>query len=600
MGDVTSSSLRQKHMRQLMKTEMCKFFLANRCEMGARCAFAHSLSEIREKPNLNCTSMCKWFLQTGTCHVRGCTFAHDERQLRTTAGFFKTKLCRFAASGRCKHGASCRFAHHAVELPPDGPWPSSSGGGAESAMPEMGSAGAHFALLHQFEREIQARGGGQQHRQQQEQQGQQPYYGGSQTSGHWTQDLSSEQGGREMGSGSDQSTRAETSASVPTPEGSGGDSGRDSGPEESPTTQAGQQRRAGGGLGPEERGSRRAERRAAERLPARHCSTMMLTNVPTFLTPGALVSLLEDLTLCMRGAFDFFFCPWDPIQDRNLGYAIINFFSRATAAEFERKWENQPLLPRNQSTKRLRIVPAALQGRSANLRHFSGFSLAHHEDPRFRPLVRAAPNQPLRPMAISQEFRSQQSDGEEGQAVACSAPPKEVAAFHPDRAACGSFFLGGQAESAEDWSIQQQQHQPTQQQHQPMPDSFLAVLARMGARSGTAALPVQEKVAAGSTWPAAPDGGVCPPYWLLQQAPQHDGGCVAGQDYATAAAALAELLIPGVSMGDYGDHSLSGSGAAMPYYTGQTQQQRFAYLPQGRSSSSRLQAGFQEDALYSD
>lgn len=131
---------------------------------------------------------------------------------------------------------------------------------------------------------------------------------------------------------------------------------------------------------------------------------MMLSNVPNFLTQGAVVSLLEDLTVCMRGAFDFFYCPWDPHQDKNLGYAILNFFSRSVAAEFERQWANEPLLPRTHGSKRLRIVPAALQGRAANLRHFSGFTLAHHCDPRFRPLVRAAPNEALRPMALSEEL----------------------------------------------------------------------------------------------------------------------------------------------------------------------------------------------------
>lgn len=190
---------------------------------------------------------------------------------------------------------------------------------------------------------------------------------------------------------SDQSTRADT-ASGPTPEGSG-----DSGPEESALRL--QQTRS---IGSTE--DRARPRRTGDRLPGRHCTTMMITNVPNFLTQGALVSLLEDLSIYMRGAFDFFYCPWDPYQDRNLGYAIINFFARSVAAEFDSQWANQPLLPRTHGAKRLRIVPAALQGRAANIRHFSGFSLAHHHDPRFRPLVRIGPNEQLRPMAIAEEI----------------------------------------------------------------------------------------------------------------------------------------------------------------------------------------------------
>jgi hypothetical protein len=130
----------------------------------------------------------------------------------------------------------------------------------------------------------------------------------------------------------------------------------------------------------------------------------MISSIPNFLTQGAVVSLLEDLTECMRGAFDFFYCPWNPNQDRNLGYAIINFFSRSAAADFERRWANEPLLPGTHGARKVRLVPSALQGRAANLRHFSGFSLAHHHDPRFRPLVRAAPDEALRPMALPEEI----------------------------------------------------------------------------------------------------------------------------------------------------------------------------------------------------
>jgi hypothetical protein len=190
---------------------------------------------------------------------------------------------------------------------------------------------------------------------------------------------------------SDQSTRADA-ASGTTPDGSG-----DSGPEESALRL--QQTRSVGSAE-----DRARPRRTGEQMPGRHCTTMMITNVPTFLTQGALVALLEDLSVYMRGAFDFFYCPWDPYQDRNLGYAIINFFARSVAAEFDCQWANQPLLPRTHGAKRLRIVPAALQGRAANIRHFSGFSLAHHHDPRFRPLVRTGPNEQLRPMAIAEEI----------------------------------------------------------------------------------------------------------------------------------------------------------------------------------------------------
>merc|ERR1712176_1712071 len=132
----------------------------------------------------------------------------------------------------------------------------------------------------------------------------------------------------------------------------------------------------------------------------------MLTDVPIFLTQGALVSLLEDLTPCMRGAFDFFYCPWNPVEKKNLSYCIINFCNALAAMDFQRRWDCQPLLAGG--SRRLKIFPAALQGRAQNLRHFSGFALAQHADPRFRPLVRSDMEEALRPMSLTPEIPASQ------------------------------------------------------------------------------------------------------------------------------------------------------------------------------------------------
>lgn len=294
-------------------------------------------------------------------------------------GFFKTKICRFAASGRCKHGTACRFAHNLEELS------CYNGGQTEMATEEEMAA----QMLDMEGSGTIPSSPGTTTQTGSEQEGQssirRPSIRQQQIAEGAHSDIQS-----------DQSTRADTGASLPTPEGSG-----DSGQEE--TLNSPQMQKRGGGS--DER-THRMERRSAENTAGRtrHCTTMMITNVPNFLTQGALVSLLEDLTTTLRGAFDFFYCPWDPYEDRNLGYAIINFFSRSVASDFERTWANKPLLASTRGSKKLRIVPAALQGRAANLRHFSGFNLAHHADPRFRPLVRAGPNDPLRPMAVDLEM----------------------------------------------------------------------------------------------------------------------------------------------------------------------------------------------------
>lgn len=117
-------------------------------------------------------------------------------------------------------------------------------------------------------------------------------------------------------------------------------------------------------------------------------STLFVSNIPTYFTQGALLSMLEDLTPSMRGAFDFFYCPWEQEAMRNLGYATINFTSAADAVSFQQEWCNKELCRSGNSEKRLRIIKASLQGLKANLDYFSGTNVVNCTDQRFRPLYR--------------------------------------------------------------------------------------------------------------------------------------------------------------------------------------------------------------------
>jgi len=429
--EATTGTLRHKHAKQLMKTEMCKFFLSSSCVKGSRCAYAHSRSEIREKPDLAFTSMCKSFLQYGHCDNPDCMFAHNEGELRTTTAFFKTKLCRFAASGRCKHGSECRFAHDASEL--------------KQSVEGAGAGMLQYA--HDFTEADEFYGGASMNANSQEYAKQDLSYGKSNNNisggvryfpqrGNAGQNVADSRLHKSRFDwadlsehiSSDQSTRVEHSGSATTNSGSATISIT---PENSGDSENGQEAlgitpEASGDSGqdeniilqtphvPKRRGgnndARRQVRQNGEPKTGKHGSTMMITNVPTFLPQAALVSLFEDLTPCMRGTFDFFYCPWNPEQEQNLGYAIVNFLSRKVAADFQRHWSNRPLLG-IRTSKRLRIVPAALQGRAANIRHFSTFIFGQQSDPRFRPLVRVWAKGPLQPMAIAAESHSESNSG---------------------------------------------------------------------------------------------------------------------------------------------------------------------------------------------
>jgi len=328
---VSQGTMRQKHVHQLQKTELCKFFLRNACGKGKHCHFAHTLAEIKEKPDLSRTSMCRSFLQTGNCDDPNCSFAHSEKTLRFTSGFYKTKLCRFAKNGRCKHGTACRFAHAEGEVGDQDYEMSQTSTSAGTGTPPLTSDGGNTPPLEGFRR-VTSDGVDHFHR---------------------VKDF-------ERPNGKGMKSKAAK-----------------------PHVQSGE-----------------AQQQAP---PGRHCTTIMITNVPNFLTQGSLISLLEDLSPMMVNNFDFFYCPWEPDENINLGYAIINFLTRTVAAAFEAQWADKPLIPTMHGTRGLRIIPAALQGRAANLRHFSGFPLSQHPDPRFRPLVRGGPEQPLRPMATCHE-----------------------------------------------------------------------------------------------------------------------------------------------------------------------------------------------------
>jgi len=267
-------------------------------------------------------------------------------------------MCQYAAQGRCKYGESCRFAHCVEELAEaveyDGldeitndPSGSSSSEEPSTISPQHQSQRRHDIM------DIRTPSS-------------EPADDLDEISHFQVDGSESEYDSDDSGT---ESTKASTMASVSTP-----------------------------------RGGSEASSTHAFVLKKNDPTTMILKNVPECLTQGALVSLFEDLSFHMRGTFDFFYLPWNPHQCRNLGYAIINFFDSGIAAAFKHEFNSMDLTRGCGYEKGLEIIPAILQGRIANIKHFSAFSLALHANLRFRPLLRQTPQEPLRAMYVAPEF----------------------------------------------------------------------------------------------------------------------------------------------------------------------------------------------------
>ncbi|KAH0477463.1 MAG: hypothetical protein KVP17_001641 [Porospora cf. gigantea B] len=113
MGDSTNNAVKKL---QYHRTKMCPWFDAKRCFMGDRCNYAHSIEELRPKPDLSKTRLCVKALTGEVCHDSECRYAHEFHELQATDAFFKTKLCKFWQTGFCPSGVACRHAHGEEEL----------------------------------------------------------------------------------------------------------------------------------------------------------------------------------------------------------------------------------------------------------------------------------------------------------------------------------------------------------------------------------------------------------------------------------------------------------------------------------------------------
>jgi len=107
-----------KVYHDFFKTKVCSLYNLNICKKGKDCPFAHTMDELRDKPNLYKTKLCEAFLQGQCTKGEECNFAHGEDELRSTPDLFKTAICNLWTQGKCTAGDGCRFAHGYDDLRP--------------------------------------------------------------------------------------------------------------------------------------------------------------------------------------------------------------------------------------------------------------------------------------------------------------------------------------------------------------------------------------------------------------------------------------------------------------------------------------------------
>lgn len=96
--------------------------------------------------------------------------------------------------------------------------------------------------------------------------------------------------------------------------------------------------------------------------PAR--STLKIANIPRRCGKDELLAAIESVGFA--NSYDFFYLPLGPQSKKNHGYAFINFTDNETADRFVAVFSGFPI-----RAKTLDVMPAPLQGLTANIDHFS-------------------------------------------------------------------------------------------------------------------------------------------------------------------------------------------------------------------------------------
>jgi len=160
-------------------------------------------------------------------------------------------------------------------------------------------------------------------------------------------------------------------------------------------------------------------------------TTVMMQNLPKKIQQSDLIS---ELDWCgYAGLYDFLYMPSSYVDRRRLGYAFVNFLDSKTARRCASEWNRRPRSFNGgeiQMDGVLKVSPARIQGRDANMRKWLTPKMLRVKNPNYRPycVMGSAPTDspfPKAKIAYNPAMRAMIDGSEEHWCVICDLPSQD-------------------------------------------------------------------------------------------------------------------------------------------------------------------------------
>jgi len=98
---------------QVKKTQICRYYVVGKCDMGRTCLFAHGDFDLRSAPDLTKSRLCRAWIAGKCTKSRGeCKFAHGRKDVNSTHSFHPRP------PGTWVEDSSPGSGTHEVDVPP--------------------------------------------------------------------------------------------------------------------------------------------------------------------------------------------------------------------------------------------------------------------------------------------------------------------------------------------------------------------------------------------------------------------------------------------------------------------------------------------------